>query len=344
VGDLDLRLHRHVPGRRFVLYALALGLIAVLALVSLDVHNSVVDWIYELVSIVTALLAAGACLRAAASRYTFDRNVWRFFGFGAASWAVGDIIYTVIDLRGGDATGLTPADGFYFLLLPLWSAALVARLQALVRRRPLHFAQSFGGPLLVIALSAAAVTQVVLPLVGRTRELEALLVNAVYPVGDLVLVSLFVAVLLFTPRTGRINALLGITVLTFTCADILYAYTAVTGTYRPGVPIDVFWLISFTSLAAAAALARIPGAQGWEPRFEPRRLPGFLGTLALVTLGIATWRTKTPWFFVVAILFVGGLFALRRDLIRIADSETTDEEVIRLRASALEELRHEREQ
>lgn len=315
MAELDLRLDKHVPGGRVALYLFGLGLVAYLALVSLGAHSTPLDWLYDIVPVLAPAFAGFASMRTSFSSRARSRLPWLLLGAGCFSWAIGDLAFVAIERTGGNASAFSADDLGYLVLLPCWAGALIAHLRAVARRRP-TLTSSFGGGLILLGIYAATISFVIGPLVRNTHDVRTALVNAAYPVGDLALITFFVALLFFNPRMGRIDSLLGIAILSFASADVLFDYSVEHSTYRTGSSIDVLWIVAFLSIAAAAALSRIRGADGWEPKFEPRRLTIFLGSVSFITLVVATVQGRAFGFLGVVVIFLAALFTVRRSLIQ----------------------------
>jgi diguanylate cyclase (GGDEF)-like protein len=104
---------------------------------------------------------------------------------------------------------------------------------------------------------------------GTTAEL---IVNAAYPLGDLLLVSLVVTFVgLSGAGRGRSWLLLGLGFFVFSYADTLYLYELTKDTYEHGSALDSMWLLGVT-LMALAAWQRPPATSadpGWRAHVVP---------------------------------------------------------------------------
>ncbi len=77
--------------------------------------------------------------------------------------------------------------------------------------------------------------------------------NMAYPIGDLVLVTMVVAVFAVRRwRPGRLWWILGAGLVIFAAADSVYVLRVLSGTYVTGTPLDSLWLIGALFMASAA--------------------------------------------------------------------------------------------
>ena len=77
--------------------------------------------------------------------------------------------------------------------------------------------------------------------------------NIAYPIGDLVLVTMVVAVFAVRGwRPGRLWWMLGIGLVVFAAADSVYVLRVLSNTYVTGTPLDSLWLVGALFMAFAA--------------------------------------------------------------------------------------------
>lgn len=229
--------------------------------------------------VATAVLAALATGFAAnASPRPFRPTAWHLFSLGIALDACGHALWYWLDFQGMAPTP-SIADLFYFASYLPFGAAL-----CMLARRD----ESRDGSLidaLIISVSAATLGWALLiaPYIYSTEmPLTELVVSAMYPIADLLMVTLALR-LVFLHRT-RVLAHGGLllAMCAYGMADVLYAYGGSEGWYLPGGVTDAFWPIAYSLIAAAA----------WHPSTvtEPQAhtSPGELSTRRLILLAIAT--------------------------------------------------------
>jgi two-component system, cell cycle response regulator len=209
------------------------------------------DYVYN-----ALLLAGGAfCLwRAVAIRE--ERLAWLLMGAGIVAWTGADVLWTTV--YGDDASPPYPslADGLWLLYYPAACATLLLLARARVGKIRLNLL--LDG--LIAALITAALGSAVLygPVVHASAwELSAdVLTNLAYPVGDLLLLGLVVAILGLTGwRPDRAWVLLGLGLALAALADGVYLLQTVEGTYVSGTLLETLW----------PASALLVGLSAWQP-------------------------------------------------------------------------------
>ena len=99
-------------------------------------------------------------------------------------------------------------------------------------------------------------------LAGAEGSRATVLVNAAYPIGDLLLVCLVIGVLgLYSWRPGRGWLMLGRRLRHLRCRRFIYLYRLAADAYAPGTVLDSLWLVrrqrhGARGLAAAATRGR----------------------------------------------------------------------------------------
>jgi two-component system, cell cycle response regulator len=209
------------------------------------------DYVYN------ALLLAGAgfCLwRAAAFRE--ERVAWLVMGAGIVAWTGADVLWTTVYAHDASPPYPSMADGLWLLYYPAACVTLLLLVRARVGKIRLNLL--FDG--LIAALAAAALCCAVLygPVVDASAgELSPeVLATLAYPVGDLLLLGLVVAILGLTGwRPGRGWVLLGLGLALAALADGVYLLQTVEGTYVEGTVLETLW----------PASALLVGLSAWQP-------------------------------------------------------------------------------
>jgi two-component system, cell cycle response regulator len=209
------------------------------------------DYVYN------ALLFAGAafCLwRAAAFRE--ERAAWLLLGAGIVAWTGADVLWTAAYADDPAAPYPSVADALWLLFYPATCVGLLLLVRSRIGKVRLNLL--FDG--LIGALTTAAIGSAVLygPIVhAGAGELSAeVLTNLAYPVGDLLLLSLVVAILGLTGwRPGRGWVLLGLGLALAAVADGIYLVQTAEGTYREGTLLETMW----------PASALLVGLSAWQP-------------------------------------------------------------------------------
>jgi two-component system cell cycle response regulator len=235
-------------------------------------------------------LASALCLlRAVATRR--ERLGWLLIGLGCASWTLGEVYFTAALWNLHDIPVPSPADVGYLLFPPLVFAGIVLLARQRIRGMPATvWIDSAAGALAVAGLSAAVVFDPVLQSVRGTTANVA--TNLAYPVSDLLLLGLLVAVIgLSGWRLSRTWLLLGAGVVIFWIADSLYLIHSANASYTPGGVYDAGWWGGIT-LLAAAAWVRGDGRHERSVGVPTILVPLAFGVLALGVLISADLRSS----------------------------------------------------
>jgi diguanylate cyclase len=189
---------------------------------------------------------------------------------GMMLWTLGNLWWGFV-LYDLDAPPFpSPADAGWLAFYPCAYLCLGLRLRASAGDLPRS--AWLDGLVGILAVGALGVSLVVAPvLAGAEGSRAAVLTNAAYPLADLLLLGLTVAVLvLHGRRAGRAWALLAAGFGLFAFADSLYLARLAADTYTAGTVLDSLWVVALVVMALAS----------WQPLEKPRELdPGHLGVL-----------------------------------------------------------------
>jgi diguanylate cyclase (GGDEF)-like protein len=208
-------------------------------------------WLYNAIY----ATAAGACLLAA-RRTRAERPAWLAMAAGLALQVAGNALWTLVYQPMAEPPFPSLADAFYLAYyLPLYVALL-----HLIRVRVARFHPSMWLDGVIGALGAAAVAAALLlaPALRLTAGSPATVVtNLAYPVADVVLLAVLVAVTaVLGVRRDRTLVLLGLGIVANLVGDIVYLDLASQDRYVEGGPLDLTWLVSMALVAAAAHVSR----------------------------------------------------------------------------------------
>ena len=289
----------------------AAGLTLAFAIVTLEpAPGELGEQAARLANVTVGLLCAAVCI-ASARRGDGDDRGWLAIGVGIASWSAGNAYFTLASPAGGALPVPSAADALWLPLYPL----VLAGLLVIGRTRILHPAPAMllDGAIGWLACGAAFAAMLLTPLADAAGSGDALLASAInlaYPVGDLILLTLVLGLLLTGPVrwTGAVVA--GVAGLgLFAIADTTFMVQSARGAYSAGEALDVVWLVALTLVACAA--------RDWRPLPPPdparRRLGAPLGTsaasavIALAVLLAGLVSDRVP---VVASLLAAAALAL----------------------------------
>ncbi len=228
------------------------------------------DGLYDVV-----IFAASAICLARGVLVAEDRAAWLLLGAAMGTWATGDL-YASVASPGHDVLEIpSPADGFYLAFYPAAYAGLVLLVRRHFRRSPASL--WLDGAIQALAVAAVATAILSRPIINDVHGgIGQLATDVVYPLADLVLLSLVVGAFAMTRwRAGRGFSLLGASLAIAALADGWFVYAQSSNTYVDGQPLDSLWLLSALLIAWAA----------WEPTDVRPRAPALDGSHRAATAG-----------------------------------------------------------
>ena len=168
---------------------------------------------------------------------------------------------------------------------------------------------------LIAALGVAALeaTLVIGPISSANQgDFATVATNIAYPIGDLVLVTMVVAVFAVRGwRPGRLWWFLGAGLVVFAAADSVYVLRVTSGAYVTGTPLDSMWLIGAFLMVVAAWQGMGAKLKGSPLIQAPNIVPALF---LLSSLGIVVYATAHP------VLPLGVVLATATLVIAIARS------------------------
>ena len=220
--------------------------------------------------------AAGAICLTRAFAVREERAAWMLMGVGLVAWSAGEVTWTLLYAGEPDPPAPNVTDVLYLAFYP----ASYASLLLLARSRTDSFRSSLWLDGAIAALTVAAVIAgfAFEPIVNATSGSPAeIAVNIAYPVFDLLLVGLVVAVFgLNGWRADPVWLLLGGGLVLTAAADGLYLVQSVSDTYVPGTLLDLAWPVSALLVAVAA----------WQPAQRTIRIQDWLVVVMPVGCGV----------------------------------------------------------
>jgi len=197
-----------------------------------------------------------------------DRLPWYLFAAGIAAWVAGDAIFDYYDVQLGREPPLpSAADVLYLAGYPLLVAGIIvllAKLGVIAGRIALVDAAIVG-----IALGLAQWIFVVDPYTHETGlSLNERIFGGAYPAMDILLLAAFAQLLVSPAWRLPSYQLLMASFLSVLVADELYAHYV--QTYALGSWIDVFFLLGYVLVGAAALHPSMATIVARERRAAPR--------------------------------------------------------------------------
>ncbi|HLI57534.1 MAG TPA: EAL domain-containing protein [Actinomycetota bacterium] len=316
--------------RRFLVAApSAVGLTLVLAvwLRTNFAGNTATVAVDDFAETVAALAAAAACFWAFRRRRPPNRALWGFLGAGCLSWGLGQAVWTEYEVFLHRQPFPSIADPLYLGFVPLAAVAIAS----LVRTRSVAWDRA---RLVLDALIAASSTllvswALVLGPVARQSAggVLAQSLSVAYPVGDLVLLVLILAVASRAPRTVGF-ALIAAGIIWLAVADSAFAYLNLAGIYHGGI-LDAAWDAGFFTLGVAALCPQ------WTAQVRPRRdraigmiLPCLPVPAALLVIGFRVGGGGLTPFLAWLGVGIGALILCRQLVALLALTRSLEAKVV----------------
>ena len=213
---------------------------------------------YDLVLYNAVYLIGGLICWQAARRVPAQRLAWLALMVALLTNVLGNAVYTLVIARMAVEPYPSLADFFYLASYPALYVAIIGLLRARVRQFP----ASMWLDGLVGGFGAAAVAVAVLlapSLEATGGDPAAVAVNLAFPVADVLLLALLVAVgAMLGVRTEPILLLVGGGLGFFLIGDIVFLDLIARDVYVEGGVLDLSWLAGVVLLSLAAHVAR-PG-------------------------------------------------------------------------------------
>jgi diguanylate cyclase (GGDEF)-like protein len=244
---------------------------------------------------------------------------WGMIALSMLAFAVGDIIWAVLELGLSEPPFPSLADVFYLLFYPLLLAGVLL-LPEKPASRSEQIKKVLDAGIVMVAATLAFWNFLMGPLVASNRDypfLEQAILIA-YPVGDLVLLWAMLRIIYKrSPQhkesdvaTFLLAAGLAVTIV----ADCIYTYQAFMGTYVSGSLLDIAWRAS-NLLIGLGGISQVTAIRSFKSAL---RLPGRLE--ALVT-NLRALRPYFPYVWLIAaylILMSSSTYTMYMDFLSLA--------------------------
>ncbi len=267
-----------------------------------------VDDIGEAVASGVAAITLAVAARRSSGRL---RVAWTLLAAAAASWTIGEAIWSWYEVFQGVAVPFpSAADAGFLLEIPLAIAGVLALISAPSRMATRGEAVLAGA---IVALSLLFVAWALGLRAVYEQSLQpvpATLIGLAYPIGDIVVITVLITALRRATRVqlGRMLLLIG-GLASNAVADSAFTYLNASGSYKAiGSILDIGWVIGFLMIALAPL---------WPvPAVEVKTEEG----------PIDLWQMALPWMAVLAAALVA---------IRIAATNQTMDQFLTVLAGSI---------
>jgi diguanylate cyclase (GGDEF)-like protein/PAS domain S-box-containing protein len=250
-----------------------------------DGHAKLSEAVSDIGLSIVPILAAFACWRASRVSDGRVRAFWALIAGAVFAWSLGHVAAIWYQATRGE-TLQAPwlGDVGYLCAVPLVIGAMLAVPAG---------TQTFAGRVRtlidgwMIAASALLTSWVFVlsAVVGHETSRVAHTVSVLYPIGDIVVVTVVLYVVLRIHQTGSRPpvpvGVVGAGLLVIALSDSAFAYLTTTSGYRPGSGVDVGWFGGFAIVLLAALTARGVDLPPSEHSYRPSGM--LLPTVAIVS-------------------------------------------------------------
>jgi PAS domain S-box-containing protein len=299
---------------------------------------------------VAALIAATSCGLAAMRTSNRTRTAWTLFAASAASWGVGEVVWSIYEVGLGVSVPFpSAADVGFLLAIPLAVAGVFAFTSAPSRLTTRGEAVLAGA---IIALSLLFVAWALG--LGKvydtsTASPPARLIGLLYPIGDIITITVLVLALRRARKSelGSLFLLLG-GLASAALANSAFAYLTASGAYGTiGSVLDAGWVIGYLMIALAplwpVASSEKVAAEGpielWQLALPwTAVLVGAVTAIKLASNDQVFDRFETVLAGGIGLLLVGSQVLSHRDSLSLLDNSQRAEGQLERRNSLLSEI------
>jgi signal transduction histidine kinase len=271
---------RELRSFRLVVVASSALTVLFLAWVGLEVGgHRITQLTSNIVQAVAALVGAWACFNAARRNpYGFGRawtaslhRAWRLLGSAALAWGLGQVVFTVLELRGDEPHVPSLADAGFLTALPLLIAGVLAfptaPMRATARLRTLLDGLLIAASLLFVGWATVLGDAFSHNVTSTTLERVVCLA---YPLGDIVAGTIALVLLTRSRGRGVVHlSMIAAAVFSLLIADLGFAYRYLTGSYDSGAMIDAGWVLGWLLLTATALKPTVAELRRSDDEEEP---------------------------------------------------------------------------
>jgi len=251
-------------------------------------------WVGNLAYLGCAVLCG---LRAVAVRDR-QRAGWTAVAVGLGLFAAGNLLWTTVVQFLHPVPYPSASDAFFLLFYPVAYLGVGLLVRDTLPSRGSR-AIWLDGIIAAFGVAALEATIVIAPISrGNVGDGLTVATNFAYPIGDLVLVAMLVAVFAVQGwRPDRRWWTLGAGLAVFALADSVYVLRVLAGTYVTGTPLDSLWMLGTFLMASAAWQVRGRPAAGTT---QPVVVPGLFIVASLLIVVYGTTRRVLPLGIVLA--------------------------------------------
>ena len=230
----------------------------------------------------SANVTMGLAAAVAARRHRRVRAGLLLIAASSATSVFADVVFYHLAFSQGTAPYPSIADAGYLAAYPLLAAGLLI----IVRRRTPGWdgASLIDATIVATGVGFIVYALVITPTIQVGGNNVATLVSVLYPIGDLMLISVGARLMLGAGYRTMALAALGAYLALTLYADTVYSVQSLAGTYVAGSYLDAFWVVASFVLAAGVLHPSFAGLVAPAPAKTPDATAGRLLVLAAAAL------------------------------------------------------------
>jgi len=222
-------------------------------------RNNSVSLMYfgDIYSPVVDLLVVLTLFYATIRSFRYGRRVqiaWLFITLAFSFYAVGDILWAILELGFHQIPFPSVADVFYLIFYPFFAIGIYYLPRfSFTRKEMLKIFLDMG--IIVITVGIIFWTFLIIPTFSNPENSFANIVSVISIIGDFLLFFVLIRLLNsnFDENMGPV-LLLSMSILVMIVTDSIYAFQTIQGTYILGGLLDTGWILSFVLVGLAAFL------------------------------------------------------------------------------------------
>ncbi len=261
-----------------------------------------------------------------------DRVAKILLGGAILSWSAGSIFTTYNQFFNTPTINPVVTNIFYLLFYP---CAFIGIPRTLRARGRLGSLEILDATILGLGLSAVGAAFLIEPIIPFSQgSLSQTFISILYPIADLVLVALVLALTLISPLTLR-SSLITLGIVIFLVSDFLFLWLSVNHRYSLGTITDDLWLVGILVLAQGLR------HRGTEQTLSQTIHPLFVALSVMMSATLLAITSLRPGYFPNFILIptiATLLLAFVRMMIALRQARSIGEERVLARTDDLTNL------
>jgi PAS domain S-box-containing protein len=241
------------------IFILAFIIVISFIFITMLLRNDSVERIFlgDIASIVIDLLVISTLFYAAkrsASQGRRVQNAWMIMTVAFIIYAVGDILWAILELGFHQNPFPSVADVFYLAFYPIFALGIyyLTRFSFTHSEKLKIFIDM---AIVVVTVGLIFLTFLIIPTLSNQENLFAAIVSVINIVGDFLLLFVLLRLLYSKVEENYGPALLlGLGILVLICTDTIFAFQTLQETYISGGLLDTGWILSFILVGLAAYL------------------------------------------------------------------------------------------